>query len=292
MKTVAPRTLTDMIQQHADRLTEVDTRLLSVLVEDPVRAAMETGKDVSARAGAHPAAAVRLARRLGFAGYPEFRSFLQESLIEGGGDFESGSARLAARLVRAGDAGLLASLIEGEIAALTRLGDAVSDADIRCFSEVLREAGRIFLFGRSHGAALSTLATLRLRRSGYNAVDLGASMHQLAEQLAPLGPGDALWLFELRRPASVTETICTLARARGATVLAVTDISGARLCPPPDHMIATSRGAPGQPQSLVVPMTVLNAVILDLAAIDDGRSLAALEAFRNLRDSAPAFTGR
>jgi len=49
------------------------------------------------------------------------------------------------------------------------------------------------------------------------------------------------------------------------------------------HQIVVSRGPPGESQSLVVPMTVANAVILDLAAIDDGRSIQSLAAFREFR---------
>src|SRR3546814_13167457 len=106
------------LSRHSTRLTEADTRLLDVLIQDPIRAAMQNGKDVSQRAGVHPASAVRLARRLGFKGYPEFRSFLQANLTEGDGDFESSAARMAARLVQAESHGLLSSILDSEIAAL------------------------------------------------------------------------------------------------------------------------------------------------------------------------------
>src|SRR5687768_11449971 len=55
-----PPPLGDLISRNASRLTAADTRLLDVLTGDPVRAAMENGKEVSLRAGVHPASAVRL----------------------------------------------------------------------------------------------------------------------------------------------------------------------------------------------------------------------------------------
>lgn len=286
-----PASLTEIISRHAGRLTDLDTRLLNVLLQDPLRAAMENGKDVSSRAGVHPAAAVRLAQRLGFAGYPEFRAFLQASLVRGGDDFQDGSARIAARLMRASGDGVLSSILDSEIAALQQLRSAVSDESIRNFAETVRDARRIFLFGRSHAATLSALIALRLRRSGYDAVDLGAALPQLSEQLLTLGPGDALWLFAFRRPSPTVLELLQIARKRGAKVLALTDIQGMRLDPAPDHLIAASRGGPGDSQSLVVPMTIANAVILDLAGIDDGRSITALEAFRALRESLPPLMG-
>ena len=280
-----PQALGDLINRHAARLTEADTRLLDVLVQDPIRAAMENGKEVSFRAGVHPASAVRLARRLGFKGYPEFKSFLQSNLIEGGTDFESPAARMAARLVRAEEGGLLASLLDSEIAALNAVRTSVSDADIRAFSSALSTARRVFLFGRGHSASLSALITLRLQRSGYDAVDLGSQLHKLPEALVAVEPGDVVWLLAFRRASPLIDDLSRLAAARGARILALTDLLGLRIEPSPSLTIAVSRGQPGDSQSLVVPMTIANAVILDLAAIDNGRSLRALSAFKSFRSS-------
>lgn len=278
-----PQLLGDLISRNSTKLTEADTRLLDVMMQDPIRAAMENGKAVSFRAGVHPASAVRLARRLGFKGYPEFRTFLQANLIEGGGDFESPAARMAARLVRAEAGGVLSSVLDSEIAALQQVRNAVSDADVRGFSEVLRDCRRVFVFGRGHSAALASLIALRLNRSGYPAVDLAGQMHLIAEALATLGPGDVVWLLAFRKASPLIHQIRKIAVERGAKVLALTDLLSARIDPAPDRQISVSRGEAGESQSLVVPMTIANAVILDLAAIDDGRSLRALSGFKAFR---------
>jgi DNA-binding MurR/RpiR family transcriptional regulator len=287
-----PGFLNAVLSQSGARLTEADVRLLDVLLQDPLRAAMENGKDVSSRAGVHPAAAVRLAQRLGFSGYPEFRAFLQSNLVEGTDDFESGSARIAARLIRASESGALSLVLDSEIAALQQVRAAVTDDDIRAFATAIRDGRRVFVFGRSHAATLTALIAMRLQRSGYDAIDLSAVTNQMAERLVSLSAGDVVWLLAFRRPSPVVLEVLRIARRRGATVLALTDVGGARLDPAPDHIIAASRGGPGDSQSLVVPMTIANAVILDLAAIDDGRSFKALEDYRRFRDELPATIGR
>lgn len=280
-----PLALSDLISRHSTRLTDADTRLLDVLIQDPIRAALENGKDVSSRAGVHPASAVRLARRLGFKGYPEFRGFLQSSLTEGGGDFESPAARMAARLVKAESDGLLASVLDSEIAALQQARNSVSDTDIRAFSTCLRDSRRVFVFGRGHFAALSSLIALRLNRSGYEAIDLASQMHQLAEVLSTLSAEDVVWLLAFRRAPPLLQEVRDIASQRGAITLAVTDVGGTRIDPPADHQILVSRGEPGESQSLVVPMTIANAIILDLASIDNGRSIKSLGEFKSFRAS-------
>ncbi|NSZ19910.1 MurR/RpiR family transcriptional regulator (plasmid) [Agrobacterium vitis] len=280
-----PQAFVDLISRHSTCLTDADSRLLDVLVQDPIRAAMENGKEVSFRAGVHPASAVRLARRLGFKGYPELRSFLQANLLEGSGDFESSATRMAARLVRAEKGGLLASVLDSEIAALNNLRNTVSDTDIRAFSECLRDSQRIFVFGRGHSAALSALIALRLTRSGYHAVNLASQMDQLPEVLRSLSKDDVLWLLSFRRVAPLVHEVRRIAAERGAVTLALTDLHAARIGPAPHHQITVSRGEPGQSQSLVVPMTIANTVILDLAAIDDGRSIKALSELQSFRSA-------
>jgi DNA-binding MurR/RpiR family transcriptional regulator len=275
--------LSDLISKYSGQLTDADTRLLDVLVRDPLRGAIENGKDVSFRAGVHPASAVRLARRLGFKGYPEFRTFLRTSLTEGGSDFESSAARIAARVMKADGGGMLSSVIDSEIAALKTLRDTVSDPDIRRFSEALRDARRILVFGRGHASALGSLIALRLARSGYDAIDLGSRMHQLPEVLSALGDTDVVWMLAFRKVPSIIEDVMRAAGTRGAKTLALTDLQGARIDPAPLHQILVSRGPPGESQSLVVPMTVANAVILDLAGIDNGKSIRALAEFREFR---------
>lgn len=287
-----PGFLSAVLSQSGARLTEADVRLIDVLLQDPLRAAMENGKDVSSRAGVHPAAAVRLAQRLGFAGYPEFRAFLQNNLVDGTGDFESGSARVAARLMKASESSALSLVLDSEIAALQQVRATATDDGIRAFAKTIRDGRRVFVFGRSHAATLAALIAMRLKRSGYDATDLSAATPQIAEHMATLSAGDVVWLLAFRRPSPVVLEVLRLARRRGATVLALTDVGGTRLDPSPDHLIAASRGGPGDSQSLVVPMTIANAVILDLAAIDDGKSFKALEDFRAFRNELPSMIGR
>nr|WP_281352133.1 MurR/RpiR family transcriptional regulator [Paracoccus aestuariivivens] len=276
-----------MVARSEARLTDADARLLDILLQDPIRAAMDSGKEIAARAGVHPASAVRLARRLGFQGYPEFRAFLQDKLIDdAGGDFDNPAARISARLVRAEKGGILSSILDSEIGALEQVRHAVSDADVRGFAKALHGAQRIFVYGLGHSAALSALIALRLRRSGYDAVDLAALPH-LAEFLTEMTGRDVLWLLSFRDPRPVVSALLRIATDRSATLLLLSDMNGLRIEPAPERSITVSRGGVGHSQSLVVPMTIANAVILDLAAIDEGRSLRSLEKFRSFRAALP-----
>lgn len=279
-----PSDLAQLITQHFGKLTDADTRLLKVFTSDPIRSAFENSTEVSARAGVHPASAVRLARRLGFAGYPEFRTFLQTCLMEGQGEFAEPTARIAARIARAGDGGLLSSLIASEMSALEHLRDAVTDAQVRLFSEALLNARRIFTIGTSHGTALAKLISMRLRRSGYDAIDLGNAEQQQVEWIYTMESRDVLFLTCFRGTANKLRHLTDLAAERGATCLILCDVEENHLKTEQNLQICVSRGGAGESQSLVVPMTIANTIILDLASIDAGRTMRSLNAFKRLRE--------
>src|SRR3546814_14368345 len=110
-------------------------------------------------------------------------------------------------------------------------------------------------------------------------------MRQLPKVLATLSSVDVVWLLSFRKAPPLLQEVRDIAAQRGAKTLAVTDVGGTRIDPAPDHQILVSRGEPGESQSLVVPMTTSNAIILALASIDDGRSIKALGEFRSFRTS-------
>ncbi|MBT0959079.1 MurR/RpiR family transcriptional regulator [Alphaproteobacteria bacterium KMM 3653] len=277
--------IAQLITQNFAKLTDADTRLLKVLTSDPIRGAFENSTEVSSRAGVHPASAVRLARRLGFKGYPEFRTFMQNSLMEGQSEFADPNARIAARIARAGDGGLLSSLIDSEISALEHLRDNVTDAQIRTFATTLLKAQRIFTSGTSHGTALAKLIAMRLRRSGFDAVDLGNAGQQQVEWVYSMTERDVLFLSCFRGTAPQLAHLTTLASERGAACLLLTDVQEDHLIAPQNTQICVSRGGAGESQSLVVPMTIANTIILDLASIDGGKTMRALNAFKRVREA-------
>lgn len=276
--------LAQLITQNFGKLTDADTRLLKVLTSDPIRGAFENSTEVASRAGVHPASAVRLARRLGFKGYPEFRSFMQTSLMEGQGEFADPTARIAARIARAGEGGLLSSLIDSEVSALEHLRNNVADAQIRQFADAILNAGRIFTAGTSHGTALAKLIAMRLRRSGYDAVDLGGVEQQQMEWVYAMTDRDLLFLSCFRGTAKQLSHLTDLAAARGARCLILCDVEEPHLKGPQNLQICVSRGGAGESQSLVVPMTIANTIILDLASIDAGKTMRSLNAFKRVRE--------
>ncbi len=271
--------LREVIEQYDGRLTAADRRLVQELLSNPAEGAFLSAADLAKRVGVHSAAAVRLARKLGFSGYPELRSQLQSQLLA-----ESGPAdRVRHRLAHLDDETILDALVTSEIVALRDLNQHVSQARIDEAAEALIRARKVFLFGHGHAVAIVELMLRRLRRSGLDVVVLIGPGRELAERALPLGSDDALLAFAFHSVPPGLASLMTHARKAGAATLFISDLIGPMFRPKPDILLAAPRGGMAEEfQTSAVPTLICNALVLAIARLDRGRSLRALDQLNGL----------
>ncbi len=262
-------TLQEVVEQYHGRLTKTDRKVVEELLSNPREGAFLSLPELATRAEVHPTSAVRLAKKLGFNGYPELRSQLQAELL----DVPPPAERVRQRLAHMGGRSILAALVASEIAALRRLPDLIDQADIEQAARAVMRARRIFVFGRNHAAALMQLLTLRLTRSGYAARRVERYGMELADDFLDLSAKDLVIGFSFTKPPEDLQAALGYAKNSGAKTVVISDHTGATLRPRPDILLAASRGARGESQSLTVPMAVCNTLILEISRLDRGRSL-------------------
>lgn len=256
----------DRIAACDSQLTDADRRLSDVLFADRTSVSFLPAHAVAERAGVHPSTAGRLARKLGFSDYRDMRASIQDAVIAD----RDASLRVQRRVSRATGSSLLASVVDGDIRALARLPEQVSEEAITSAAELLRDAGRILVFGEGHAASLADLFVRRLVRSGYRATVLRHADWQAADQLLGLGEADVLFAFVFRHDSPGALRVLNYAREAGARTMLVTDHRTP--LPPCDLALVADRGDPGEFHSLAVPMALCNTLILELSRIDGGRS--------------------
>jgi DNA-binding MurR/RpiR family transcriptional regulator len=264
-------TFRDRVDDHSGRLTPADRSVLDVLLSHPTEAAFLPAEQVAGRAGVHIAAATRLAKKLGYGGYPQLREALQSELLDGVGPAD----RVRRRLEHSDD-DLLAALVDDEIAALRELARAVPQAQLDALAAEILAARRVLVYARGNATVLGSMLHRRLRRFGLPAQELPGSDRDLAEELVSLGPDDLVVALAFRRPPRTLGPLLATAHEAGTTVAVLTDVL--RLDdPPPAVVIAAPRGNGREFQSLTVPMAVANALVLTVARVASGRTLTALE---------------
>jgi DNA-binding MurR/RpiR family transcriptional regulator len=187
--------LRDRIDEHRARLSPADRSLVDVLLSHPTEAAFLPAEQVAERAGVHVAAATRLAKKLGYAGYPQLRSALQAELLDG----VDAAARVRRRLERSPDEDLIAPLVDDETVALRGVPRAVAQEQLEAVAARVLAARRVLVYARGNATVLSGMLARRLRRFGLSAVDLPGSDRDLAEELVSLHRDDLVVALAFRR---------------------------------------------------------------------------------------------
>ncbi|MEM9683021.1 MAG: MurR/RpiR family transcriptional regulator [Pseudomonadota bacterium] len=266
-------TLQEIVEKYDGALTKADRKVVEELLANPREGAFLSLPELATRAEVHPTSAVRLAKKLGYSGYPELRSQLRSEFL----DVPPPAERVRERLAHMSSGSILEGLVQSEIAALQELPHLIDQRGIDDAVQAIMKARTIHVFGRSHAVALMHLMTLRLRRSGYPAQRVDRYGMELADDMLVLSPDDVILAFAFTQPPQDLQPILQHAWDIGATTIVVSDHIGAMLRPNPDVLLAASRGARGESQSLTVPMTICNTLILEISRLDRGQSLTTLE---------------
>lgn len=272
-KVVTYKAMIERVQAVAGSLTSTEQKLISELMRAPREVAIGTSSEFAARLGVHEATTSRLARKLGFASYGEFRDELRREFLK----VSDPAERISATLNDARAQGFLPLLVASELAALTAMTDHISDARILEAAEKL-DCRRVFIYGHGNAEVLSVLMERRLRRLGIDSHPLSGSPRDLAEQMLTLSADDALLVFAFRRQPPDYERLMRVATEIQATTVVISGTIGPALSPSPDVLLSAPRaGMPDSFQTLTVPMAICNAIILALAERRGPEALATLD---------------
>ena len=271
------------VEAFEGKLTESDRALVAIILGDPGGVVFQSANELAARADVHPSTVVRLARKLGFDGYPHLRRVLR---AEASVEFGSGE-RIRRRIDRIERGSNLGKLIETEMAALAAIPEKLSQAQIDEAAGALVGASMIYFVGRGSAVPLAAHLERRLRRGGFRtSVAVNLQRRDLAENLIGLREGDAVVAFAFQSPESLPAGFSPMlkhVRAVGAKSVLISDSLGPTLRPRPDFLLSVSRPDESEMSMRTGPMLVCEALAMALAHKDRERAVAGLEALEKLR---------
>ena len=266
--------IAELVQKVAETLTPSERSLVKEVIARPREIALSTAGELANRAGVHEATASRLARKLGFDSYANFRDAIRDEFIVK----TDPAVRVRNTLAGARGSSILDSLIAQEVEALTALTDYVDDDRLRAAAQALAGRRRVFIFARGNAETLSVLMERRLRRMAIDTVLLAGDSRDVAERLLAMQSEDALIAFAFRRQPKHYPAVVARARKVGAMSLAIAGSIGPALSPSPDMLLSAPRSGGHEGfQTLTVPMAICNGLILQMAKVEEKRVLTRLE---------------
>ncbi len=275
-----------VLTDHFNNLTKSEKRIANFLRKNQEESAFLSAGEIASRLDLSEATLVRFARSLGFSSYPAMRTVLQDNFRRR----VTHSARLRGRLNDLRDGGdIFERLTATEIDFLTQALDSIKQEELNKAVEILHEHDRVFVFGLGPSVSLVDLLELRLRRFGREVVPLTSSGREFLEYLTMMEEKDLLFVICFFDQNPALKLVIDYANKVGTTIIMLTDTLEAILGDKVDVVLSAKRGPIGEFHSLVVPMTVINALLLSLASMEQEKSMTLLDKLDNLRDQLKAF---
>lgn len=285
-KSPAKIDFSQVLTDHFNDLTKSEKRIANFLRKNQEESAFLSAGEIASRLDLSEATLVRFARSLGFSSYPAMRTVLQDNFRRR----VTHSARLRGRLNDLREGGdIFERLTATEIDFLTQAMDSIKREELNKAVEILHEHDRVFVFGLGPSVSLVDLLELRLRRFGREVVPLTSSGREFLEYLTMMEEKDLLFVICFFDQNPALKLVIDYANKVGATIIMLTDTLEAILGEKVDVVLSAKRGPIGEFHSLVVPMTVINALLLSLASKEQEKSMTLLDKLDNLRDQLKAF---
>ena len=199
---------------------------------------------------------------LGFDGYPSMQKTLQE-LVR---NKLTSVQRIEVTNDRLGNQDVVSTVLQGDIDSIRMTSEALSRAEMDACVQAILKAKSIYIVGVRSSAALAAFLNFYLRNMFENVRLVGStSTSEMFEQLLRVGPGDVVIGFSLPRYSSRTVKVMQYAHDTGATCIAVTDKPDAPAGKVADHVLVAKSDMVSVVDSLVAPMSVVNALVVSLA---------------------------
>jgi DNA-binding MurR/RpiR family transcriptional regulator len=283
MTTEYQQSFESLINSFEGKLTDADQELISIILGEPSEAVYLSSAELASKAAVHASTVVRLARKLGFDGFPDMRQKLRQDV-----EFKKNSSdKIRQRIDLIEKGSNLSDLIESEIAAIAAISNTVSQNQIDEVVNKIYKAKSIFIVGRGSAAPLMTHFERRLRRSGIQCrVALNLQRRDLAEQLIGIQKGDAIVVFGFQSINSLPSGYSSLiesAKSIGAHSIAIGDSTILTARPKPDIVLSVSRPKEGVMQLRSGPMLICEALAMTLLHKKSKKAVRGVESLEHLR---------
>jgi DNA-binding MurR/RpiR family transcriptional regulator len=283
MTTEYQQSFESLINSFEGKLTDADQELIHIILGEPSEAVYLSSAELASKAAVHASTVVRLARKLGFDGFPDMRQKLRQDV-----EFKKNSSdKIRQRIDLIEKGSNLSDLIESEIAAIAAISNTVSQNQIDEVANKIYKAKSIFIVGRGSAAPLMTHFERRLRRSGIQCrVALNLQRRDLAEQLIGIQKGDAIVVFGFQSINSLPSGYSSLiesAKSIGAHSIAIGDSTILTARPKPDIVLSVSRPKEGVMQLRSGPMLICEALAMTLLHKKSKKAVRGVESLEHLR---------
>lgn len=251
------------IDESYARMSKGHKRIADYIRENYDKAAFMTAVKLGETANVSESTVVRFASSLGYDGYPELQKHLQETVKS----HLTSVQRMEVTASRMGNADMLDKAFLADVDMIKATRDNISREAFAGSVEAINSARRIYILGVRSAASLASFAAFYLNFVYDNVVLVDtAGPGEVFEQLYRIDKDDVCIAISFPRYSNQTLDALRFVAGRGARIISVTDSEDSPIAKYATYLLTAKSNMLSFVDSLVAPLSVINALIAAAAA--------------------------
>lgn len=238
-------------------------RIATYILESYDKAAFLTAGALGKITQVSESTVVRFAAELGYDGYPAMQRALQEMVL----NRLTSVQRIEVANDRLGDQDVVSTVLRSDMEKIRQTEEMVSREEFSAAVNAILKAKRVYILGVRSVEPLANFLGYYLNYMFNNVhVVSGFGAGEMFEKIVSVNSSDAVIAFSFPRYSSTTTKGAKYCRSAGATVIGITDSKLSPLGSNCDHVLIAKSDMVSLVDSLVAPLSIVNALIVAVAA--------------------------
>ena len=252
-----------ILKEREATFSKGQKRIARYITEAYDKAAFMTANKLGKTVGVSESTVVRFAVDLGFDGYPSMQKAMQEMVL----NRLTSVQRIEVASGRFGDQDVVSMVLHSDMEKLRQTGEALSREEFQAAVSAILKAKRVYILGVRSVEPLANFLGYYLNYM-FNNVHIvsGFGTVEMFEKIVGVNSEDVVIAFSFPRYSSTTTKGVQYCRSAGATVIGITDSRLSPLGSNSDHVLIAKSDMVSLVDSLVAPLSVVNALIVAIAA--------------------------
>ena len=263
-----------ILEEKDPMFSKGQRRIAGYITESYDKAAFMTASRLGKTVGVSESTVVRFAVELGFDGYPEMQKAMQEMVM----NRLTSVQRIEVANDRIGNQDVLTKVLQADADKLRQTAETISREHFRNAVDVILKARRIYILGVRSAAPLANFAGYYMNYMFEDVRVITVSgAGEMFENLVNITPEDVVIAFSFPRYSSATLKAAQYCRGLGATVIGITNSNLSPLAQNSDYILIAKSDMVSLVDSLVAPLSVVNALLVALASARETEVQKSLE---------------
>jgi len=252
-----------ILQEKEPTFSKGQKRIARYITDSYDKAAFMTANRLGKTVGVSESTVVRFAVDLGFDGYPSMQKAMREMVL----NRLTSVQRIEVANNRFGDQDVVSMVLHSDMEKLRQTSETINRDTFNAAVDAILKGKRVYILGVRSVAPLANFLGHYLNYMFNNVhVISGFSAGEMFEKIVGVNSEDVIIAFSFPRYSASTTKGARYCRSAGATVIGITDSKDSPLGQCSDHVLLAKSDMVSLVDSLVAPLSLVNALIVAIAA--------------------------